>query len=280
MLDAVGPELVVVATTANAHAELTCLAFERGAKLVLSEKPLATSLADCDRMLAAAEAAGGRLAVNHQMRFMEQYTTPKSLLDSEEFGGLVSWSVIAGNFGLANNGTHYLEAFRYLAGEPAVEISAWLDPAPVPSHRGPQFADHSGVLRAVTASGVRLHLDASVNQGHGMIVTYAARHGWIAVDELDGQLRLSVRDADQREMPTTRYGMPHRLDQQAIAPADNLGPTRAVVQALIAGEDYPDGQTGRDMVAALVAANVSQRENHRAVRLDEPLPRDEVFPWA
>src|SRR5947209_5488247 len=68
-----------------------------GARFILGEKPLAASRADCDRMLAACRRHGVRLAVNHQMRFMEQYTEPKRLVQTEEFGGLSSVIVIAGS---------------------------------------------------------------------------------------------------------------------------------------------------------------------------------------
>src|SRR5438105_10086095 len=44
------PELVIVATTADAHCELTCLAARSGARFVLCEKPMACSIALCDRM--------------------------------------------------------------------------------------------------------------------------------------------------------------------------------------------------------------------------------------
>ena len=101
------PECVVVATTAPTHGEYTCLAAESGARYVLCEKPMAVSLAECDRMIRTCEARGTRLAVNHQMRFMEQYAVPKAIIDSEAFGGLSSVTVAGGNFGMAMNGTHY-----------------------------------------------------------------------------------------------------------------------------------------------------------------------------
>src|SRR5262249_34359479 len=105
------PECVIVATTAPAHAEYTCMAAEAGARFVLCEKPMAVSLAQCDGMLETCRARATQLAVNHQMRFMEQYTEPKRIVQSEAFGGLSSVTVVAGNFGLAMNGTHYFEMF-------------------------------------------------------------------------------------------------------------------------------------------------------------------------
>jgi predicted dehydrogenase len=162
------PELVIISTTADSHAALTAQAAERGAKFILVEKPMAQSLADCDRMIEVCRAHGVRLAVNHQMRFMEQYTHPRVLGYSEAFGGIQSMTVVGGNFGMANNGTHYFEAFRYMMGEDVASVSAWFSPEIVPNPRGPQFMDRAGSLRAVTTGGKRFYMDVSSDQGHGV----------------------------------------------------------------------------------------------------------------
>ena len=57
------------------------------------------------------------LAVNHQMRFMEQYLTPKAIIEGDAFGGLTSVTVVGGNFGLSMNALHYFEMFRFMTGE-------------------------------------------------------------------------------------------------------------------------------------------------------------------
>src|SRR5262249_41485794 len=97
------PDLVVVATTAPAHEALVCEAARAGARAVLCEKPLAVSLAACDRMIAVCRGSNTLLAVNHQMRFMEQYTKAKKIVQDRSFGGLSSVTVVAGNFGMAMN---------------------------------------------------------------------------------------------------------------------------------------------------------------------------------
>jgi predicted dehydrogenase len=60
MLDEVRPEGVVVATPHSLHAAPAIAALRRGIH-VLSEKPMATSLADCEAMVRAAEASGAIL---------------------------------------------------------------------------------------------------------------------------------------------------------------------------------------------------------------------------
>src|SRR5687767_14067239 len=67
MLEMTRPEVVVVATTATTHCALTCLAAERGAWMILCEKPMAVSLAECDRVITTCARHGAQLAVNHQI---------------------------------------------------------------------------------------------------------------------------------------------------------------------------------------------------------------------
>lgn len=281
LLEQTAPECVIIATTAPTHSAYTCLAAEAGAGYILCEKPMAISLAECDKMLDACGRNNTKLAINHQMRFMEQYTEPKRILQGEDFGGLKSVTVVAGNFGMAMNGTHYFEMFRYMTDENPVEVTAWFSGEKIPNPRGAQFEDRAGSVRITTASGKRFYMDISANQGHGMKVIYAGAYGQIIVDELAGDMYMDAREEQYRELPTTRYGMPRVESKIKIAPADAVAPTRAVLEALLKDEGPPNGEDGRLAVAVLVAAYFSDENGHVPVRLDDPrLPRERVFPWA
>ena len=280
LLEQTEPQCVIVSTTAPAHCAYTCAAAESGAEYILCEKPMAVSLAQCDRMIDVCEANGAKLAVNHQMRFMEQYTGPKRIVQSESFGGLSSVTVVAGNFGMAMNGTHYFEMFRYMTDESPAEATAWFSDAAVPNPRGPEFEDRAGAVRLTTASGKRFYMEISADQGHGMKVIYSGRHGQLVVDELAGKMYLAEREEQHRALPTTRYGMPWTESVHDIQPAELLGPSKAVLNALVSGEDAPSGHEGRLAVEALVAAYVSDESGHTPVPLDGDLPRERVFPWA
>ena len=127
MLRSVRPDAVVIATTAPSHAPLVVAAAEAGVRHILCEKPMAVSLTEADEMIAACKRSGSMLAINHQMRFMEQYTLVKDLTGSNELGPLVSILVAASNFGLAMNACHYFEMFRYLCDAEIGSIQAWFD---------------------------------------------------------------------------------------------------------------------------------------------------------
>ena len=207
-------------------------------------------------------------------------TEPKRLFQTEAYGGMTSMTVVAGNFGFAMNGSHYFEAFRFLADEDLVEVSAWFSPEAVPNPRGAQFEDRAGCLRAVTRSGKRLYMDIGADQGHGVRVVYGCRRGMMTVNELDGELLCSEREEQYRELPTTRYGMPAVNTRHAIRPADVIDTSAAVLTALLTDVDNVSGHDARRVVAALVAAYQSAEHNSGPVRLDGALDRTRVFPWA
>jgi myo-inositol 2-dehydrogenase / D-chiro-inositol 1-dehydrogenase len=273
------PELVVIASTAPSHAPLTLAAAAAGARFILCEKPMASSLGECDAMIAACRDA--RLAVNHQMRHIDEYREARQLLADPALGGWTGMTVVGGNMGLAMCGTHYFELFRWLTGEPAHEVTAWFDAAPVPSPRGPTFHDRSGQVRVTTRSGKRLYLDFGGDQGHGARITYAGRWGIVSIDQMNGRFDVSTRRPEHRDLPTTRYGMPSEERSVAVpATSDLMLPTRRTVEALLAGGDFPTGEDGRHALAVLVAAHVSAERGGAAVRVDDELPRERTFDHA
>ncbi len=272
MIERVRPDVLVVSTTAPSHKDLVLRASGTGTTAILCEKPMATSLADCEAMIAACEANGVRLAINHQMRFMEQYTLPKSLISSELLGGLGSIIVSAGNFGMAMNGTHYFEMFRYMTDEPAEKVSAWFSREAVPNPRGAQFSDVAGAVRVDTPLGRRFYLDCSADQGHGMLVTYNCRFGRIVIDELQGAMTVVAREPAHRSLPTTRYGMPYTTTHEVITAADAVAPTLSVMKALLAGQNYPDARAGLAAMQVLVAAHMSHARAGSAVDVRDADP--------
>jgi predicted dehydrogenase len=281
LLRAVTPDCLVVASTAPSHAPLTIQAAEAGVKHVLCEKPMASSLAECDQMIEVCRRHGTKLAINHQMRVMEQYLEAKRMIEAPEFGGWSSINVIAGNFGIAMNGIHYFELFRWLTNELPAQVTAWFSREPVKSPRGPQFSDRAGQVYLATASGKRMYLEAGDDQGHGIRVVYAGRNGMLIADELGGRIEHVVRQPEHRELPTTRYGMPADTRQLEVAPADAVVPSKRVLDALLSGRDFPTGEDGRTALEVLVAAFVSAESSNAPVAFKPTaLPRGRRFDYA
>ncbi|MHB0935859.1 MAG: Gfo/Idh/MocA family protein [Armatimonadota bacterium] len=78
-------DIVYLATPPDTRTEMALAALEAG-KHVFCEKPLALSLAEADRMLAAAERAGLRVGINFVMRYSRIYETIRSLVAERIFG--------------------------------------------------------------------------------------------------------------------------------------------------------------------------------------------------
>src|SRR4029079_15933321 len=87
-------DVVYVATPHQFHARHAILAAEHG-KHVILEKPMALTLADCDRIIAAVERAKVHLIVGHTHAFDSAVREMRGLIASGELGALgmiASWN--------------------------------------------------------------------------------------------------------------------------------------------------------------------------------------------
>ena len=125
-------DLVVLGCPNGLHCEYTELAAAAG-KHVVCEKPLATTLAEADRMIAACRKAGVKLMYAEELCFTPKYVRLKRLLDegalgrpyllkqSEKHDGPHSawfWDVSRSGGGVTMDmGCHAFEFFRWLLGK-------------------------------------------------------------------------------------------------------------------------------------------------------------------
>ena len=88
LLEQERPNLVAVATSwLDVHHDLWLAAIEGGAH-IYSEKPIAKSLEEADRMLAAADAKGVKIAIAHQNRVSPYHVYARKLLHEGAIGQL------------------------------------------------------------------------------------------------------------------------------------------------------------------------------------------------
>lgn len=80
-------DAVTVACPNDLHCEVVIAAAEAG-KHVLVDKPLALSLAECDRMIAACKKAGVVLMYGENLCFAPKYVRAKELVDEGALGGV------------------------------------------------------------------------------------------------------------------------------------------------------------------------------------------------
>jgi predicted dehydrogenase len=79
------PEVAVVATPPDSHAEL-CTAAVGAGMHVICEKPFAATLQEADAVLASAAAAGRRVAVNHELRHWAIFRAVAERIGTAEVG--------------------------------------------------------------------------------------------------------------------------------------------------------------------------------------------------
>jgi predicted dehydrogenase len=127
------PELdaVVLATPVPTHAQLAVQVLEAG-KHCFVEKPLATTVADAQLAVDAAERAGRLLMVGHLLEYHPAVTRLKELLGADELGSLYYVYGNRVNLGklraeenaLWSLGAHDVSVVLHLIGEEPVECSA------------------------------------------------------------------------------------------------------------------------------------------------------------
>lgn len=85
LLDTPGLEAIYIGLPHHLHAEVTFAALERGIHVLL-DKPMCTTLAEGDRILAAAGRSSANLMIGFSHRFVDQLQAAKRLIDAGELG--------------------------------------------------------------------------------------------------------------------------------------------------------------------------------------------------
>ncbi len=135
-------DAVIINLPHNLHCESTVFFLEHGLN-VLVEKPMANTVEECDRMIAAAKQSGKKLAVGHTMRYLKVYPWLREAIREERYGKLCMitgfrgedyfmdnrprWFLdkekAGGGIGM-NLGAHALDSIFYVLGESDPEITA------------------------------------------------------------------------------------------------------------------------------------------------------------
>ena len=118
MLDREQLDVISVATPDDRHAQIVIDAVDAGVRGIVCEKPIASTLADADRMIAAVEAAGVPMLVDHTRRWMFPWVQVAEVIASGEIGDVQR--IVANQGGpramLFRNGTHMFDTILWYAG--------------------------------------------------------------------------------------------------------------------------------------------------------------------
>lgn len=176
------------------HAEYVVRAAKAG-KHVMCEKPMATSVAECEAMIAACRAAGTKLMIGYRSRF-EPYNQlaielarsghvgPTRLITAEHGFPIRpgQWRLdkpLSGGGSMMDIGIYSLNAARYLTGEEPIEVSA-IESTDRSDPRFRTVEDRISFLLRFP-SGIEANCISSYGSAHNAYRVIGT-DGWIALD--------------------------------------------------------------------------------------------------
>jgi len=247
-------ELLSVATSDHAHAQIVVDAAAAGVRGIFCEKPIATSLADADRMIAACRKHNVPLLIDHSRRWYPEYVEARRIIRSGEMGELRRILATLGGprAMLFRNGTHLIDTICFFAESEPEWVVGELDD----EHHdyGPQYAGDGGHDPATDPGG-----SAYIHFRNGVRAFINASKRTMRNFELDlltekGRIRIGTHVAE----------MWHDTDtwRPSVAPLPRVHTTRsgtaAAVQELIdlaehGGRGSSSGEDARRVLAVLLA---------------------------
>ena len=279
MLEAGGLDAVAVAVPPHLQAEILIEALELGLA-VFAEKPLAMTLADADRIIAAQEICGAKSAVDFNFSGVKAFSLARERLRLGVTGPLrhvvVNWQVesyanrnrltnwktdsATGGGTLFNFVSHTLHYLEWLSGDQITNLSARLWGIPGDTRPG----DTSVALQMEFASGAAgmIAVSAAANHGTGHEVSFYGESGAIILrnttpDYMRGfELLIATRD-----QPTPKFVTIDSYDEQGDG---RVLPTAYLISQLIdsigsGAKVECDLRAGRRVQALIEAALASDR---------------------
>ncbi len=123
-------DMLSICTPDHLHADMLIAACEAGVKGIICEKPLATTIADADRMIAAVEKRGVKMSVEHTRRFIYDYHEAREQMRKGRIGKLhrIVGTLNGERAMLFRNGTHVIDLICFFAESDPAWVTGVLDP--------------------------------------------------------------------------------------------------------------------------------------------------------
>ncbi|MCL4545501.1 MAG: Gfo/Idh/MocA family oxidoreductase [Chloroflexi bacterium] len=290
-----GVTAVTICSTNDAHADLA-VAAARAGKDIMMQKPMATTLADCDRIVEAVEQAGVLYYQSHNLRYDPVHLKIKDLVDSGTIGtvGLarrrhshafaltnqalldrmhLADPVKAGGGAFMDEGAHTALWFLWMFGRPESVTGI------VSTKLSQQLpgVEEAGVLLYRYSNGmIGVHQSSWVELASTSTIEIFGDQGTIVADGTDitsarvrdaAQPALRIWHEDPRSLNgTLPRGTPigHWEVSEAQLPANRLtGTAEAFIHLLTTRQPSPaDARTGRIAVAMVLAGYKASVEGH------------------
>ncbi|NMO95261.1 Gfo/Idh/MocA family protein [Paenibacillus lemnae] len=287
-------DLVSICTPPFSHADIAVDLLSDN-KHVLVEKPMATSLEECDRMIAAAEKSGALLSVVAQNRFLDPVMHLKDMLDSGKIGRVVHaqvdshwwrghcyydlwwrglWSKEGGGCTL-NHAVHHIDMLGWMMGMPK-KVVALLSNA---SHDNAEIEDISIAALQYDQGSVAQVTSSVIHHGEEQQIIFQGEYARIsapwkvyASTSLDNgfPIRNEVLEKELHDvynsLPPLRYsGHEGQIDNVLTALETGAKP-------LITGES---GRMTIELITAIYKAGFQQKSVELPIAPDDPYYKTE-----
>jgi len=290
-----GIDLVELLVPHHLHAEMT-VAVCRAGKHVSVQKPMAMNIAEADRMIAAAQAAGVALRIYENFVFYPPHVRAKQMIEAGEIGepqmirmhvstgkSKTAWKVplsawawrfdeakSGGGPLVFDHGYHLFSLARYLMGD-VERVYAWIDRSRVIPTK---YVDAPATIMFQFKSPRRYGvLDFAHTPGLVMDSIYYADDDRLEVIGDRGIIlvnRCTARTLDLPPLMLFRDGKTTTVPVERFEWHDSfIDCTRHLIEVLTkGGQPRLDGPSGKAVLQFVLAAHISARER-REVRPDE-----------
>ena len=248
-----------------------------GAKGIVSEKPIAASLVDADRMVAACEANGIPWQGGNVDRSISQLWEARALIEAGEIGEVLSINLYEMTM---QGGCQGLSVAHMFAQDADIDwVTGWTNGDPF-GESDDEYLGIGGYVRY--ANGVECFIHAKTGAMRGLIVTgtegvYVTdkRHHrfYHKSDGSDADLLSNLQYDDSKTFKPFRPHAEGGYDDEGwLYPGDRLVDSmQSIVDAITLGiEPRTSGQVQHKSFEATVAMRESARQGHAPIKL--PLP--------
>lgn len=268
-----GPDVVAIATTADAHMPLLQEGLRRGVRRFLIEKPFAQSVASARAVLAEAERVGARVIVNHVRRYHSGWNNIKHLDGSDETGPLRSVSILSGGGSTGCLGVHWLDLCLMLFGGLPQKVTAGLAPNQFQDPRGERFDDPGSYALLEWADGRRALLEMAGDLGIGVVLELRFAIARMQLGSENQPWQYQCRKTEDRDLPFNRYGQPLvTKDYQYYTPLDLIDLSACALQD--AAADGPALAGAQVALETLTLFSAIRWAAHQGGTVTLPLPAE------
>ncbi len=282
-------DLVSICTPPFCHAEIA-VDFLNDGKHVIVEKPMAASLEECDRMIAAAEKSKSILAVIAQNRFKDPIMNLKKVLDSGKIGRILhaqidshwwrghcyydlwwrgTWEKEGGGCTL-NHAVHHIDMLAWMMGKP-LTVQALLSNA---SHDNAEVEDISIAALQYPNGSVAQITSSVIHHGEEQQIIFQGEKARISAP---WKARAMVSKSNG--FPEDNTGLEKELNEYynelpKLKYTDHKGEIDNVLTAIETGANpLITGESGRlaiEIITAIYKAGFEKKTVELPIRKDDP----------